>query len=199
MAEHALGDKKLQFFRAAEPLFERFGFRKTTVEAICREAGASKRTFYELFDDKADLFVQLIVHLATEEVAAWEASLPEGMGAVARMESYLDAYVEAGRRHPVFRLSLDDPEVHQRFVGCSMEKEFRPLLDTLTRIIADGVAGGEFRPVDPGAAAWIVDALLDSLYYILPGCYGERGAGDDPVLAAEARAFIINGLRARES
>jgi AcrR family transcriptional regulator len=27
--------KRLRFFEAAEPLFERFGFRKTTVEDIC--------------------------------------------------------------------------------------------------------------------------------------------------------------------
>jgi len=43
--------KRGRFFSTAEPLFERFGYRKTTIEDVCRAAGMSKRTFYELFKD----------------------------------------------------------------------------------------------------------------------------------------------------
>jgi len=188
-----------KFFRAAEPLLERYGLRKTTVAEICRAAGASKRTFYELFRDKGDLYVQLVMELAAREVTAWEESLTEQLSARQRLEAYLDAYVEAGRRHPVFTLTLREPELNGLFAGCPKEEFFRPTLEALQRIIARGVAAGEFRPVDPRTVVWIIDALLDGIYYILPGLFGERGAYDDPALAAEARAFVIHGLLVKES
>ena len=188
--------RRAKFFTAARPLLERFGLRKTTVAEICRAAGASKRTFYELFRDKGDLYVQLVADLAAREVAAWEAALPAGLSARRRLESFLDAYVEAGRRHPVFTLPLREPELNELFAGCSSEELFGPMLAALRRIVADGVATGEFRAADPDAAVRVIDALLDSVHYILPGLYSERSAFDDPALAVETRAFIVHGLLA---
>ncbi len=37
--------------------FARFGFKKTTVDEISRDAGISKKTLYENFKNKEDLFV----------------------------------------------------------------------------------------------------------------------------------------------
>ncbi len=189
-------DRRTRFFAAARPLLERFGLRKTTVTEICRAAGASKRTFYQLFRDKGDFYVQLVADLAAREVAAWRATLPTGLTARQRLESFLDAYVAAGRRHPVFTLPLREPELNDLFRGVCSEDLFAPMLAALREIVADGVAGGEFRPADPDAAVRVIDALLDSVHYILPGLYGERGAFDDPALAAETRAFIVHGLLA---
>ncbi len=39
----------------ATELFTKHGIRRITVEEICREAGASKMTFYKYFDNKVDL------------------------------------------------------------------------------------------------------------------------------------------------
>ena len=47
--------KKEQIIRAAEDLFSRLGTKRVTVEEICRQAGASKMTFYKYFANKIDL------------------------------------------------------------------------------------------------------------------------------------------------
>ena len=75
------GDKELtpshrRFFETAEPLFERFGYKKTTVEDVCRAAAMSKRTFYDLFKDKQDLLMQLTEAVIEDATNSWEASLP---------------------------------------------------------------------------------------------------------------------------
>ena len=71
--------RRRRFFVAAEPLFERFGYRKTTVEDVCHAAGTSKRTFYELFSDKKDLLLQLAECVFNDLTLEWEASLPEDL------------------------------------------------------------------------------------------------------------------------
>jgi AcrR family transcriptional regulator len=58
---------------AARSKFDRFGFKKTTVDEIAREARISKRTIYEHFKDKEDLFVSLFMKDDALEVKALEA------------------------------------------------------------------------------------------------------------------------------
>jgi AcrR family transcriptional regulator len=40
---------------AAQKLFWKFGFKKVTIEEICREGNVSKMTFYKHFDNKTDV------------------------------------------------------------------------------------------------------------------------------------------------
>jgi AcrR family transcriptional regulator len=47
--------KKQQIVQTAAALFARHGFRRVTVEEICRTAGASKMTFYKYFPNKLEL------------------------------------------------------------------------------------------------------------------------------------------------
>lgn len=47
--------KKERIVEAAAALFRQYGVRRVTVEEICREAGASKMTFYKYFPNKMEL------------------------------------------------------------------------------------------------------------------------------------------------
>jgi AcrR family transcriptional regulator len=195
MSEARQHDKSLQLYEVAEPLFERFGFRKTTVEEICRAAGVSKRTFYELFRDKADLLTKMLVHLASEAVLGWRDALDPDQSAIEKILTYLDGYEAFGRRHPAFQKCM-----HEFDDGhCSREFENHPsvqaMRDALAGVLAEGVARGELRPLDPPTLVWIIDSLLDAMYYMFPQMTGRPSALEDPVLASELRAFIINGIR----
>jgi AcrR family transcriptional regulator len=52
---------------AATELFLAEGYGSTTIEAVATRAGISKRTFYDRFDDKADLFTA-VVHRIIEHI-----------------------------------------------------------------------------------------------------------------------------------
>src|SRR5262245_9361183 len=62
-------EKKDGILRAACRAFERFGFKKASVEEIAKEAGVAKGTVYLACESKEDLFYQA-VH---REVRAWVA------------------------------------------------------------------------------------------------------------------------------
>jgi AcrR family transcriptional regulator len=55
-------DKKLKVFEVSKELFERFGFKKTTVDEIAAGASISKRTLYEMFDSKEKILSELVIH-----------------------------------------------------------------------------------------------------------------------------------------
>ncbi len=190
--------KRLVFFVAAEPLFAQYGYRKTTIEEVCRGAGASKRTFYEVFRDKADLASRLILHVSQGIVARWDAGVTPGMSARGKLERFIDEYVRLGREHRVFGQMMNDPDWLRAFGQLKDDRQFRLLMDVVRSILADGMKSGEFRPLDPDAVTWIVYSLLDTMYYIVPSTGALKGPFEDPKLARELRAFLIHALLPRE-
>ena len=78
--------KQKQIVESAIALFTRHGIRRVTVEEICREAGASKMTFYRYFTNK----IELVKHIWTgwfnggiarlAEIKAMEVPFAEKVG-----------------------------------------------------------------------------------------------------------------------
>jgi AcrR family transcriptional regulator len=95
--EIRLSQQRRRLFAAAAAVFSRAGYADATAEAIAREAGMSKATFYEHFGNKEDCIVALF-DTATEVVlaamrAAGEASrdaTPE-----LRVRAVIDAFLQA--------------------------------------------------------------------------------------------------------
>jgi AcrR family transcriptional regulator len=52
--------KKEQILEKGKELFWKFGFKRVTVEEICKEAGVSKMTYYKFFSNKMDLVKSLL-------------------------------------------------------------------------------------------------------------------------------------------
>ncbi len=195
MESDKLQAKRIEIYAAAEPLIERFGFKKTTVEEICREAGISKRTYYELFNDKADLLVRMLLHMAGESIAGWCASFTPGQSAIEKLELYIAGYERFGREHPVFTQCMYEPEVKAHMCDFMERDEMRTVLASIQGVIEEGIETGELRPMDPPTVVWIIDGLLDAMYYVYPEMTGRPGALEDPTLSRELRAFILNGLK----
>ena len=57
--EVRLDRQRRRLYGAAASVFARMGYADATAEAIAREAGMSKATFYEHFDNKEDCIVEL--------------------------------------------------------------------------------------------------------------------------------------------
>ena len=54
-------EKRNQVLTLAKRRFERFGFTKTTVDEIARDAGISKRTLYQEFESKEKILEELFM------------------------------------------------------------------------------------------------------------------------------------------
>lgn len=52
--------KREQILITGKDLFWKFGFKRVTIEEICKEAGVSKMTYYKFFSNKMDLVKTLL-------------------------------------------------------------------------------------------------------------------------------------------
>lgn len=83
---------RMKLIEAGKSLFYRYGYRKVTVEEICKEAGVSKMTFYRFFDNKIDLVRMILSGIAEEgmreyrEIMARDISFEEKIRETIRMK-----------------------------------------------------------------------------------------------------------------
>lgn len=60
----SIEDQKLrEILIAAKELFWKYGFKRVTIEEVCREAKTSKMTFYKHFKNKMELVTYIINHI----------------------------------------------------------------------------------------------------------------------------------------
>jgi AcrR family transcriptional regulator len=185
-----------RFFTAAEPVFARFGYRKTSVEDICRVAGGSKRTFYAHFADKRDFFFALLSRIVDRMSDDWESGGRRDQEPVRRLRTFLDRYTQMVREHPILRLPGEEPEL-MRLMGEHLVTHRLGRADgPLERVLQEGVARGSFRKQDTRIATGLVLTLLESLYLLGPTLTGTAGILADPGLARETNRFVLQGLGA---
>src|ERR1700686_336922 len=98
---------------AALELFARYGYRKTSIDDIAREAQAAKRTVYLHFENKAAVFLAILDYLGDQVRQRCAAAEGAGGTAVDRLTGLLDAYFGMG--FELFSESEHMPELEETF------------------------------------------------------------------------------------
>jgi AcrR family transcriptional regulator len=91
--EVRLSVQRHRLLSAASAVFAREGYAAASAEAISREAGMSKATFYEHFANKEECILTLFDEAATE--VGREMATAESVGPFAGYEERVHAYVRA--------------------------------------------------------------------------------------------------------
>jgi len=99
--------QRQRLFEAAATLFSRVGYAEASAEAISRQAGMSKATFYEHFKNKEECFVALFEYAATTfGEAIRQASSESGPGFEARHAAGLRAILEMIDANPMLAQAM---------------------------------------------------------------------------------------------
>ncbi len=64
--------KQKQILETSKELFWKFGFKRVTIEEICKEAGVSKMTFYKYYPNKIELVKGLMNRILSESLAKYK-------------------------------------------------------------------------------------------------------------------------------
>lgn len=191
----ARGDRRQDLLAAAARRFVAVGLRETTMEAIAREAGAGKATLYRYFGNKDAVIDALLEREAERFGRELEAAASAHDTAPDRLEAAFLAGVRFFVEHPVLTRGRDEepglllPRITANG-GPLVQRGFQ----LFTALIAEGVARGQLRAVEPAAAAEVVVRLILS-YFSFPPMHVRV---DDPHEArAFAHALIAGALRAR--
>lgn len=159
-------DEKI--LKTAEALFIRYGYDKTTLLDVAREADISRSTLYARWSRKETLFMALVWHSSRRYVADWIARVeadPEGGGfgslyrhALLALEE--DAFVKAlmGQNRRILGSVLQRPE---------MRSVIRNRLEMGGQMLRQFQACGVIRPdVDLEALAYLIQSLQYGMLHI---------------------------------
>src|SRR5881396_2683523 len=173
---------RARIMAASEERFAAFGYRRTGIAEIAREAGVAAGTLYRYFENKEEIFRAVMRDLLDAWLETARQVLGEGGTAVERLGRLGQASVDFNRENDLIN------SVYRR----DGEIIFAPLLEELHEqlvhenvamiadVIRDGIREGTLRDVDPERAAFVLftggDALSRQSHYpyqeVLP-LYGE--------------------------
>ncbi len=192
MATEQHDRRKAQIIATAQQLFFQEGYEKTSVAQIIDTVGIAKGTFYHYFPSKEALLEELVTTMMAPVMASLEDILDDqSTTAMEKIRLYFQgaAAWKANNREIMMALLQvmyrdDNILLRHRLNQYSLEITSGPV----TRMIEQGVAGGEFKVEDPQmCAAYILRGFVSS---------GDAMAGlllrmsDDPSLMKELDRHI---------
>jgi AcrR family transcriptional regulator len=191
-------ERRTQILQAARDCFAERGYAVTRVEEIAKAAGLSKGGLYVHFASKEAIFDAL----HDEEVArAGEAlalirALPlparEKLGALAA--GIVARYVSS-EQHRRFLLVLGEVGLSTPSVQAKVLATHGMFVAAITEMVEEGIASGEFRPVDPRHAALLLKVLSDGI----EGAIALGYEMDTAAFLQEAVDILLHGLASRAS
>lgn len=153
----------------AQSRFDRFGFQKTTMDEISRDCKISKRTLYDNFQDKQNLFDCLIEREGRRNLETIFARMGEVVDPLDRLMQLLRTAI-AFFSEDIFLTRLlknDDALFSAMLNGKSNLLITGYLIETINGIITDGQEKGRIRAeIDGQVAAYIGFRLFQAFSYM---------------------------------
>ena len=186
--------KREQILETGKELFWKFGFKRVTIEEICKEAGVSKMTYYKYFSNKMDLVKSLLDQVLQVSMKKYrkivESDLPYPEKVVKMVElkreqthtmssEFFRDYVQSG-----------DPEMIAYLEEKSAES-FKMFLDDLNKAQAHGDIRSDVK----------VEFIMHVMNYLIEMAQDEAllNMYDEPQdLVMEITRFLFYGILNRE-
>jgi AcrR family transcriptional regulator len=150
-------DTRARIMESAEALFRRLGFAKTAVADIAADLGMSPANVYRFFPSK-NAIVEAICQRCLSELEAKAWAVVRSKAPAAQRLELLFLTILAYNKENL----LEEQRVHE-VVLVAMEQNWQTIavhLETMRTaievIVRDGVASGEFEPVDPRETADLI-------------------------------------------
>jgi AcrR family transcriptional regulator len=167
-------------------LFQSKGYRGVSVDEICRQSGVTKPTLYYYFQDKEDLFVQVLQNRLEgfHRAGGQPGSLQERLQSMADsiMESFQTDYSSLMRDREHLKRAENVQKVREAFRG--------ELFDPLSAIIQSGIDRGELAERNAELLTLVFLGILNNFI----GKSRERGI-PNKALAADLTALFLQGAQ----
>lgn len=172
-------------------VFNRRGYRGTTLDDIARALGVTKAALYYHVKNKEEILFlchQLAMDIAMDGFRrAWTVpASPDDQLRIA-LTHYIEAMADQLKGTVVLlEQGALSPRLHAQIVERRDEYE-----RTLRGVITQGIEAGVFAPCDPKIVGF---ALLGALHWI-PKWYRPTGAKSPKEIAAQFADYLVRGLR----
>lgn len=165
---------KEAFHRAGRTLFARSGYPNVTIADIAAEAGKSLGSFYNYFDSKEDLLVELAAGFDTQlqQVTSepFRAGLPPEQALENAIRAFWQTFSERrGEITAVFQAAMADEDFADRWLDIRANG-----IRTIGRGIREAQAQGFCPGLDPLVAASALSSMIEHFCYVWQSQGGDR-------------------------
>ena len=147
--------------RAAAEVIAEMGLERATLDAVGDRVGLSKASLYYYVKSKEELLGHVIAHVLATQAEAMAGLTREGMSAEERLRAFCLGHLRSLFADPAgqiaARVALSD--IKDELV----RRPFRAYMARLEAILADGVAEGDFRPVDSRVVRYSLFSALNAV------------------------------------
>lgn len=147
---------KDQIADVVEKHVTRFGYQKTTVDDLAAELGISKKTLYQHFDSKREMYGYLVDRLARQNRSEMAAALVELPTYRKKVRALVAMILTMARAHIVETDEADWRGEYEAAADAYREATGSLLQDLVRR----GSEEGEFAVRDPALARRMVSAMF---------------------------------------
>jgi AcrR family transcriptional regulator len=159
-------EKRNQVLSFAKKRFERFGFNKTTVDEIAKDAGISKRTLYQEFGNKERILKELFVSEASSVKQAILNQINKTIEPAGKLKTYIRLALKYLDQDPFIDSVLhDESGLFKPFLKdspCIIETGME---ETFVNLLKEGIGKGVFRKMDEKVVGHCIFLLFKGLTY----------------------------------
>ena len=189
-------ETRLRIMDVAEEQFRRVGYAKTAVADLADELGMSSANIYRFFSSKSAINEAICLRLLGESHTMIDAIAAQATPAAERLKRLVidlhrfnrSRYIGERRVHEMVQAAMEENwaavEAHMAFV-----------IDRIGRIVADGVASGEFRHCDIAATALTIKNACSCLLHPMMIAECMRHNRDMDEQADRVTDFVIDAIR----
>jgi AcrR family transcriptional regulator len=166
----APGDRESQrradILEAARGLYQRYGYRKTTMDDIAKAAGITKPTIYSYFKGKKDILAALVEWEGSRILERGLSGTRDGAAPVEQLAAMFVATDRFLKEDPFLQgiVSRDPDILTPEVVSTAFDFE-RKIMDAVEHILARGMEDGTVRRTDPRLLAYAIVRLHESFTF----------------------------------
>jgi TetR/AcrR family transcriptional regulator len=195
-------ESRAAILKAASHEFAEHGIAGARTDTIAQAAHVNKALLYYYFEDKETLYAAVLDDAFSGLLQTVLSALNTDGTPRTKILAYIGSYFDFIATHPLYP-RLVQREMMRAGRGGSPQLQhivkdyFRPIYERLTEILAEGIAVGEFRPVDP--LHFIPSMVAVIVFYFSSAPVTQAMTNVNPMLparVAERREAVIDFISA---
>ncbi|MES2987930.1 MAG: TetR family transcriptional regulator [Pseudomonadota bacterium] len=182
---------------AASALMIELGTFDVSLHQIARRAELTAPLVKYYFGSKDGLLIALATRDTERSLVQLEELLAMDIDPASKLRIHITGIIRTYARHPYLNGLLDSllKDDHSESARTMQASFVRPLIEAQRKIIEDGIAIGQFRPVDPNYAYFLIIGACQYIFSTRVAyreLVGNREVDD--ALAREYAAFVIDTI-----
>ncbi|NKB82348.1 MAG: TetR family transcriptional regulator [Nitrospirales bacterium] len=163
--------RRQEILSAAESLFSKHGFFKTSMADIAINAQFAMGTLYRFFKNKEDMYISLVESKVEELERLVKKHIAGESTACHKIAAFIRIKLDyADRNRDFFRIYVSEWSGFEWTVksafGERVWKLYMAQVDLVAELVQEGIQNGEFRDVASRDVAFALHGMLNSTMYI---------------------------------